>query len=430
MNDINLSVYKTLGYVYNQLEDYSNACKYMNKFIIHGSTPQITAEDYNLLGYYYERLYTITSHHLYDLNRAIDNFLLASNRKPNDRHYLKNVIITASKANQQALAGRYWKKLFKLGGLTNDDKFDYAAYCLKNGDFKGWEKYYEYRFDKETNPTVIPQIDKPRWDGSQDLSNKTLLVCYEQGFGDTILMAGYLSRLTKIAKKIIYVVQDSLYVLLKDNYKDIKVISATQFRNDTTIKYDYYIPSMSIPMALKLDRDNISVGEGYIKPNEEIVHRYKTLFFDNDKLKIGLSLSGNKNGDTTRDIPISAIKPLIKLKNVQLYLLNKDIKINNPDVINLGQTFNNFYDTAGAMANCDIVISADNVLMNLAGALGIKTFGLFNYHNQFRYFDLTGDDIVWYTSVKPFVCDDVDNWKGLIDRIIREVTNERNRKDV
>ena len=424
MNDINLSVYKTLGYIYNQLGDYKNACKYMNKFIIYGSTPQITAEDYNLLGFYYERLYTLISHGLYDLNRAIDNFLLAANKKPNDRHYLNNVTITASKANQQALAGRYWNKLFKLGGLTNDDKFDYAAYCLKNGDFKGWEKYYEYRFDKETNPTVIPKIDKPRWDGSQDISDKTLLVCYEQGFGDTILMAGYLPRLTKIAKKVIYVVQDSLTALIRNSFKDINIISATDFKT-RFLDYDYYIPSMSIPMALKLDRENISVGEGYIKPNEEIVHRYKTLFFDNNKLKIGLSLSGNKNGDTTRDIPIEAIKPLTKLKNVQLYLLNKDIEIDNPKIINLGQTFNDFYDTAGAIANCDIVISADNVLMNLAGAIGVKTFGLFNYHNQFRYFDLTGDNIVWYTSVKPFVCNDVNNWKGLVGRIIKEKLSEK-----
>lgn len=423
MKDINLSVYKILGYIYYQLGDYENASKYMNKFIIYGSTPQITAEDYNLLGFYYERLYTLTSRNLYDLHRAIDNFVLAANRKPNDKNLLKNVTIAASKANQQALAGRYWKKLFKLGGLNNDDKFDYSAYCLKTGDFEGWEKYYEYRFDKETNPTVIPKIDKPRWDGGQDISDKTLLVCYEQGFGDTILMAGYLPRLTKIAKKIIYVVQDSLTALIRNSFKDIDIISATQFRDDTTIKYDYYIPSMSIPMALKLNRDNISVGEGYLKPNKFIVDQYKFMCFNNDKLKIGLSLSGNKNGDITRDIPIEVIEPLTKLENVQLYLLNKDIEIDNPKIINLGKTFKNFDDTAGAMVNCDIVISADNVLMNLAGALGVKTFGLFNYHNQFRYFDLTGEDIVWYTSVKPFVCDDVDNWRYVIDLVIKEIIN-------
>lgn len=417
MNDINLSVYKAIGYIYHQLGDYENASRYMNKFIIYGSTPQITAEDYNLLGFYYERLYTLTSRNLFDLQRAINNFTLASNRKPNDKNLLKNVTIVASKANQFGIAGKYWKKLFKLGGLNNDDKFDYAAYCLKTGDFKGWEKYFEYRFDKETNPTVIPKIDKPRWDGSQDISDKTLLVCYEQGFGDTILMAGYLPRLTKIAKKVIYVVQDSLTALIRNSFKDINVISASDFRT-RFIDYDYYIPSMSIPMVLKLDRSNISVGEGYLEPTRT----FGDMLFNNDKIKIGLSLSGNKGGDTTRDIPIEAIEPLTKLKNIQLYLLNKDIEIDNPKIINLGKTFKNFDDTAGAMANCDIVISADNVLMNLAGALGVKTFGLFNYHNQFRYFDLTGEDIVWYTSVKPFVCDDVDNWKGLIDRIIKEVS--------
>lgn len=421
MNDTNLSVYKTIGYIYHQLEDYINASKYMNKFTLYGSSSQITAEDYNLLGYYYERLYTTKTHNIKDLDKAINNFIMASYRKPNDKNYLKNVIIGATKANKFALAGRYWKKLFKLGGLTNDDKFDYAAYCLKTGNFTEWGKYFEFRFDKETNPTVIPEINKPKWDGSQDLSDKTLLVCYEQGFGDTILMAGYLPRLAKIAKRVIYVVQDSLLALISNSFKDIDVISATQFRNDRTINYDYYIPSMSIPIVLKLNRDNISVGKGYIKPNKEIVHRYKTLFFDNNKLKIGLSLSGNKGGDTTRDIPIEAIEPLTKLKNVQLYLLNKDIEIDNPKIINLGKTFDNFNETAGAMANCDIIISTDNVLMNLAGALGIKTFGLFNYSNQFRYFDLTGDDIVWYTSVKPFVCSGMDKWEDVIDSIIKEI---------
>lgn len=426
MNDINLSVYKTIGYIYHQLEDYINASKYMNKFTLYGSSSQITAEDYNLLGFYYERLYTTKTHNIKDLNKAINSFIMASYRKPNDKNYLKNVIIGATKANKFALAGRYWKKLFKLGGLTNDDKFDYAAYCLKTRDFKGFEKYYEYRFDKETNPTIIPKINKPRWDGSQDISDKTLLVCYEQGFGDTILMAGYLPRLVKLAKHVIYIVQDSLLTLISNSFKDIDVISATQFGNDITINYDYYIPSMSIPMVLKLDRDNISVGKGYIKPNLDKVKEYKEKYFKNNKLKIGLSVSGNKNGDTTRDIPLDMLLPLTELNNIQLYNLTKDVideqlSIFNGKVINLGKMFNTFADTAEAIANCDIVISTDNVLMNLAGALGVKTFGLFNYSNQFRYFDLTGDNIVWYTSVKPFVCNDIDNWKYVIDLIIKEI---------
>ena len=347
MNDTNLSVYKTIGYIYFQLEDYENASKYMNDFKFNAFYSQITAEDYNLLGFYYERLYTTKTHNIKDLDKAVTNFIMASDREPNNKNYLKNVTITASKGNMQKLADRYWKKILKLGGLNNDDKFDYAAHCLKNSDFKGFEKYYEYRFDKETNPTVIPKIDKPRWDGSQNISDKTLLVCYEQGFGDTILMAGYLPRLVKLAKHVIYVVQDSLLTLISNSFKDIDVISATQFRNNTTINYDYYIPSMSIPMALKLDRDNISVGEGYIKPNLDIVKEYKEKYFKNNKLKIGLSVSGNKNGDTTRDVPLDKLLPLAELDNVQLYNLTKDVtdeqlSIFNGKVINLGKTFKNW----------------------------------------------------------------------------------------
>ena len=96
MNDINLSVYKTIGYIYFQLEDYENASKYMKNFKFNASYSQITAEDYNLLGFYYERLCTTKTHNIRDLDKAVSNFIMASDREPNNKYYLKNITITAS----------------------------------------------------------------------------------------------------------------------------------------------------------------------------------------------------------------------------------------------------------------------------------------------------------------------------------------------
>ena len=43
---------------------------------------------------------------------------------------------------------------------------------------------------------------------------------------------------------------------------------------------------------------------------KDIVKEYKEKYFKNNKLKIGLSVSGNKNGDTTRDVPLDKLLPL------------------------------------------------------------------------------------------------------------------------
>ena len=53
--------------------------------------------------------------------------------------------------------------------LNNDDKYDYAAFCLRTGDFEGWHKYYDFRFEKEHNKTYYPSIEKPRWDGKKKI---------------------------------------------------------------------------------------------------------------------------------------------------------------------------------------------------------------------------------------------------------------------
>ena len=85
--------------------------------------------------------------------------------------------------------------------------------------------------------------------------------------------------------------------------------------------------------------------------------------------------------------------------------------------------FNTFFVTAAAIENCDLIISSDNVILNIAGVMNKKTFGLFNYYNDHRWFDLTGDDVVYYKSVKPFVNTEMDDWEQTLDKVVNEIKN-------
>jgi ADP-heptose:LPS heptosyltransferase len=96
----------------------------------------------------------------------------------------------------------------------------------------------------------------------------------------------------------------------------------------------------------------------------------------------------------------------------QLKEIDKSIKIHN-----LAKHFNNFEDTACAMKCMDLIISTDNVVMNLAGALGIKTYGLFNVFTESRWYKTTGEDLGWYKSVKPFQAKTFNDWTNLIKEV-------------
>ena len=91
------------------------------------------------------------------------------------------------------------------------------------------------------------------------------------------------------------------------------------------------------------------------------------------------------------------------------------------NLIRLGGTFKNWQDTACAMNCMDLMITTDNGVMNLAGALGVKTFGLFNTITEWRWFKTKGDDIAWYKSIKPFQCPTSKAWDIPMKDVLKEV---------
>lgn len=421
-----ISIYKLLSEIYNKNNNNYKSVHYLEKYMSAKQSDKITANEYNLLGCYYNKLYTDNSHKIEDILKSLENFQKASEKEPYNKLFMKNATIMAAKANDYYTGKIFWNKILELDSMTNDDKYDYAAFCLRNQDFEGWYKYFGARFLKENNPTQFPKISKPEWNGKKDLSNSTLLVYYEQGFGDTFLTWGYMPRLTKLAKNVIFVCQDNIYELLKDNEFNVEVLPKS-LADLNKLKFDYYIPSMSIPVTLKLNKDNISVGERYIKANPEYVSTFKEKYFNNNKFKIGISFAGSINGNRSRDILIENFLPLDKLKNVEIYSLTKDISdqkfdcFKNNKIINIAKDFKNFADTAAAIENLDIVLTSDNCILNLAGALGKKTLALFNWHYEFRWFDLSKENVIWLTSVEPIVNDKIDNWSYSINKAVEKI---------
>ena len=88
-----------------------------------------------------------------------------------------------------------------------------------------------------------------------------------------------------------------------------------------------------------------------------------------------------------------------------------------PQMINLAKDFKDFESTAKAMKNMDIIISVDTSVAHLAGALGVKTYLLLPYSNDWRWFDDT-KTTPWYNSVEIFKQTDPISWEKPIEDII------------
>lgn len=412
LNPNNYENYRIMGDYYNKIKEQSKAIAYYQKYTEYNSqNPSV----YNALGAIYASIDRYENP-----QRQIEYFKKAIELFPSYQDAIRNLAITYRNADKNEEAMQCFAKVLELEP-TNDDYFAYACQKIKLGDFKqGW-KYYEYRFKREFKPIVYPQIDKPRWDGKKNLEEKTLLVHYEQGFGDSIQFFRYLHQLK--AKKIIFRVQDALEELLRLNSPNIQIVKKSTPMED--LEFDYHAPLMSLPYLLKARVDNIPLSSGYINADKEKAEKYKKEFFNNNSLKIGITWHGTRSGNETRDIDLENFYELARIKNVEIYSFQKNAEEelsgqlpSDVKIIDLGKTFKDFSDTAAAMQNIDLFVTSDNVVFNLAGAMGKKTFLLLNRDCEWRWM-LDEDKTPWYDSVKIFKKKyQNDPWSLQIQRII------------
>ena len=194
---------------------------------------------------------------------------------------------------------------------------------------------------------------------------------------------------------------------------------------------------MDLPIVCETKPNTIPGAKGYLKVSKTKVNAYKKKFInDNKKFKIGIAYEGTlASKETDRDIPLAYLYPLMMMPDVEVYSFQVDDLTRQMDripeeanLIRLGGTFKNWQDTACAMNCMDLMITTDNGVMNLAGALGIKTFGLFNTITEWRWFKTEGEDIAWYKSIKPFQCPTSRAWDVPMEEILKEVKKLKTKK--
>ena len=83
------------------------------------------------------------------------------------------------------------------------------------------------------------------------------------------------------------------------------------------------------------------------------------------------------------------------------------------------QTFD-FKDTAAALKNCDLLISADSSVVHLAGAMGVPTWVALSWVPEWRW-GCDGDTTKWYKSMRLFRQHSEGDWDSVINSMIEEL---------
>ncbi|MFC4160924.1 tetratricopeptide repeat protein [Chitinimonas lacunae] len=274
----------------------------------------------------------------------------------------------------------------------------------------------------DTFARTFPDSTLPRWDG-QALQQRRLLVFCEQGLGDTIQFARFVER---IEGHVTYAVHDRLFDLFSAADLPYPLLKRSEV-GDRLAQFDCYADVMSLPWLLGLasDAEMAPLQEPYLRPMLS-GHRLEGHLADYRRPRVGIVWAGNqKHGDThRRDCPFEKLLPLLARQDISWFSLQKDEPSNivlyypeiHPLLNNVAPEMEGWTDTACILQQLDLLICVDTALAHLAGAMGRPVWALLSKWNDWRWGE-QGESTVWYSSMRLFRQDKLNDWAGLVTQI-------------
>jgi tetratricopeptide (TPR) repeat protein len=343
---------------------------------------------------------------LKQFEKARDCYLHAISLKPEGIYFLNIGLAYHNMGEYEKALEMYRKALIILPDAA-DVHYNMSLTLLTLGRFEqGWAEY-EWHWKSSAissrDRSFACRFGLSSW--NKGLYNGArALVLQEQGIGDAIQFIRYVPYLQKAGLSVTVFCDESLRRLFRTIEGVHRIISAEE--EITDCDYDFMIPMLSLPLALKYYQINNDVN--YIRIDEALVQSYKRFFNSNGKIKAGLIWGGNPQhpNDRFRSFHIDNARDLLNLEHVEFYSLQKgkygeELQDGNLPIIDLSPHISDFLDTAALMKNLDLVISVDTAPLHLAGAVGVPVWGLIPGSADWRWMQACADT-PWYPSMKLY----------------------------
>ncbi len=296
-------------------------------------------------------------------------------------------------------------------------KWNCALCLLTTGNFEqGWE-LFESRLEKA--PAAARKFPMPRWSGG-DLGGKDILIHAEQGFGDTLQFARYVTLLSRFCRPraIVLECQPELTRLLQNLPGVSRVIAGGV---EATPVADVHFPLLSLPLLFRTGLDTIPARTPYIKADDVLVHEWKYRLRNEPRMKVGLAWSGRAThpDDARRSLSPAALSPLFNIAHVCFVSLQPGASP-PPGLLDHAGELRDFADTAALISRLDLVISVDTAVAHLAGAMGKRVWLLSSWQGEWRWLRDRSDS-PWYPSMTIFRQSQPGCWDDVMHRAAAEL---------
>jgi tetratricopeptide (TPR) repeat protein len=253
-----------------------------------------------------------------------------------------------------------------------------ACMLLLRGEFgAGWR---EHEWRRQGEAVALRAEAIPPWRG-QNLRGETILLHCEQGLGDSIQFIRYARVLKDRGAQVVLSCPSALGRL----FAGVAGIDRICPLGEDVPACDYHVPLLSLPFIFDTRLETIPCNIPCIAARADSVAWWAERLRPCRGLKVGLVWAGNprldqpnaNQIDRRRSMQLRDFAPLADLPDVHFVSLQKGNPAEQarhpPPGLALTDFMNevtDFADTAGLVANLDLLIGVDTSVIHLSGAMG------------------------------------------------------------
>lgn len=360
----------------------------------------------------------------YQPEEAYKAYLKALRYGHDEEHIYDNLCNVASQIGRHAEALEWAEKARE--GLTAYNRSFALMHLGRWGE--AWAAYSKST-GLSCRPLTERNYDLPRWDGKKP---GKVIIHGEQGVGDEIM---FMSMCPKDFDGVIECnprnqglfarsfPKAKVYGTLLQSYLEWPLQERADYHLEMGGLGEYFAPQPFARGAfLSADPARVASQRAWLTHMDNRSRR--------DAVYVGLAWTGGawSTGRAKRSVPFELVARLIDT-NPDVTFVCLEYEDRSEELARYPQVLNPHWatrkgadmdDLAALLASLDLVITATNSTVDLAGALGVPCWALVNEHPQWRYSDMAGAERMWfYESVRCFRQQGRDN--GRWERVIGQV---------
>jgi TPR repeat/Glycosyltransferase family 9 (heptosyltransferase)/Tetratricopeptide repeat len=314
-----------------------------------------------------------------------------------------------------------YRRAIALDPKSPETHYNFSFALLATGEFqRGWEEY-EWRWKCAGFPSARRHFSQPVWNG-EALGGRRILIHAEQGFGDAIQFVRYVPMVVERGGRVIVQCPGELVRLFRMSLRGCEIVGA----GEALAGFDFHCPLLSLPRIFGTTLETIPRVEPYLRADDGNVERWRDRMAGcSAELKVGLAWAGSAvhKNDRNRSMKLEMFGPLGRMAGVRFFSLQKgkaaaEIQ-NSPagmEIVDWTEELKDFGDTAGLIANLDLVIAVDTAAAHLAGAMGKPVWTMLAFVPDWRWL-LGRVDTPWYPTMRLWRQSLAGDWDGVIARV-------------